>query len=376
MFCSVLVMIGGIIRAATSYNFEATEAALYLDGIANGLAFAPALALVGEVSMPFIRGTNAATLEQSGFMVGFFVQIVYVSAWTNTGYSNFTVEQLQGVLSAVYGLLALIFASLLCIESPVITLANGDEQAAIDLLRRLQRPATITNETYAQLEEHKRYLAQNKDLSTGQSVVRAIAPFIRLVYLRGLNAMSLSTLIVDAVLASIKANPQSSFLWQCIIFAICRWLGTLIVGLSMESIGRKKSTLFGLLVVGAFAFGIGSMQDAMPYETESSDWVLMVVLQFFAAFAFAPTSAYLAESYPLGVKQHFIAFTFIAELLVFIIIGATGYSLHGYLRSYFYIFGTFCSLGFIVGIFLLPETRGCTLREAQSKSTSILNLGF
>lgn len=375
MFCSVLVMIGGIIRAATSYNIEATEAGLYLDGIANGLAFAPALALVGEVSMPFIRGENAATVEQSGFMVGFFVQIFYVSLWTNTVYSEFTVEQLQGILSAVYGLVALIFASLMCIESPVITLANGDEQAAIDLLRRLQRPATITNETYAQLEEHKRYLAQNKDLSTGQSIVRAIAPFIRLAYLRILNAMSLSTLMVGAVIISVAANPQSSYLWQYIIFALCRWLGTLIVGLCMESMGRKKPTLFGLLLVGGFAFGIASMLDDIPYGAVSSIWVLVVILQVFAAFAFTPTSAYLAESYPLGVKQHFIAFTFIVELLIFVIIGVTDYSLNGHV-IYFYIYGTLCILGFIVGIFVLPETRGCTLREAQSKSTGILNQGF
>lgn len=371
----MLVIIGGIIRAATLYNIRATEAGLYLDGIANGLAFAPTLALVGEVSIPSMRGMNGATLEQNDFMAGFFIQILYVSSWTASTYSTFTVEQLQGVLSAIYGLIALIVAALLYVESPVIALANGDEQAAIELLRRLQRPATITNETYEQLEEHKRYLAQNKRLSTGQSIGQAIVPFIRLAFLRILNAMSLSTMMVYAIIISIAGNLNTAYLWQFIIFAVCRWLSAFIVSVFIEKLGRKKPTLIGLLLVGGFGFGIASMLDDVPYGAVSSIWVLVAVLQLFAGIAFTPTSAYLTESYPLGVKQHFIAFTFIAELLIFIIIGATQYSLTGQVL-FFYIFATLCVLGSIVGIFVLPETRGCTLREAQSKSTSLLNLGF
>lgn len=368
-------MVAGVIRAATKHNVEAIEASLYLDGIANGLVFAPSLALMGEVAIPSMRGMIGATQEQMCVMLGVFIQIIYTVNWTDGYYTEFTSEQMHGVLSAIYGLIAVITASLLCIESPVITLANGDERGAIDLLRRLQRPREITNETYTQLEEHKQYLAQNKDLSVGQSIARALPPFFRLAYLRILNAMSLSTLMYYALFISIIPSIRSSFLWQFIVFGACRWLGTMIVSLSMESLGRKKPTLLGLLLVGGFSFGIGSMLDDFPYGAYTSMLPLLCLIQFFAGFAFTGTSAYLTESYPLGVKQHFISFTFIAELLVFIIIGATDISVNGTV-IYFYIFAVLCVLGFLVGIFVLPETRGTALREAQAKSTGVLNQGF
>lgn len=368
-------MVAGVVRAATKNNVEAIEASLYLDGIANGLAFAPSLALMGEVAIPSMRGMISATQEQMSFMLGFFIQIIYVTNWTDGYYTSFTSEQMHGVLSAIYGLIAVIIASLLCIESPVIALANGDERGAIDLLRRLQRPSEITNETYAQLEEHKKYLAQNKDLSVGQSIARALPPFMRLAYLRILNAMSLSTLMYYALLITVIPRLRNGFLWKFVVFGACRWVGTFIVSLSMESLGRKKPTLLGLLVVGGFSFGIGSMLDDFPVGPYTSMFPLLCIIQLFAGFAFTGTSTYLTESYPLGVKQHFISFTFIAELLVFIIIGATDFSLSGQV-IFFYIFAVLCVLGFIAGIFVLPETRGTTLREAQSKSTGVLNQGF
>ncbi|KAH8415518.1 hypothetical protein KR222_001632 [Zaprionus bogoriensis] len=374
VFCSALVLIGGIVRAATRYNLEAIEAALYLDGIANGLAFAPTLALIGEVSVPFMRGKLGGSIEQTCFMTGFFIQIVYVTAW-GVSFSSFTVDQLHGILSAIYGLIALIMTALLTIESPVIMLANGEEQQAIDALRRLQRPFTITNETYALLEEHKRYLAQNKDLSLMQSVLCALPAFLRISYLRILNAMSLSVTVYYALLLSLRYNTRSSYVWQFTVFGICRWLGATIVGMSLDSAGRKKPTLLGLLVVGGFSFGVASIVSDYPYGPVTTIFPLLCIIQLFAGFAFVGTSAYLTEAYPLGVKQHFIGFTFIMELLVFIIIGAIPFSLQGE-PIFFYIFAVFCVLGSLLGIWCLPETRGCTLREAQDKFRGMCSKGF
>ncbi|XP_068148697.1 probable metabolite transport protein CsbC [Drosophila tropicalis] len=369
LFSAVLVTIAGIVVAATTYNTDAITAGLYLDGIANGLVFPPFIALVGEVSVFYMRGLNAATIDQLCFITGYMVQIIYVSCWSTSYYSHFTSDNMRGVLSTVYGILGIIFGALLCIESPVIELANGEEQKAIDILRRLQRPYTVTNETYEQLAEHKLYLAQNKDLTVGQSIVRAIPAFLRLCFLRALNAMSLAAYVTYTIAASLLAH-SSSLEW-CVGFGLCRWFGNFITTFCMESVGRKKPILIGLLVCGGMSFGIASQYS---YRFSGIP-TMMLVFQFFAGVAFTATTPYLTEAYPLGVKQHFIAFTFIVEMLVFLIIGACTWSVTGG-ANYFYIIGVLYLIGFIAGIFCLPETKGTTLRQAQDKFKGISSRGF
>ncbi|KAH8371426.1 hypothetical protein KR093_007430 [Drosophila rubida] len=379
IFASVLVIVGGIIRAATHYKPNAIEASLYMDGIANGLAFVPTMALVGEVAWPYMRGPIAASIEQMCYTLGIFLQIIYTESWgvdNSYYYNSFSSEQMHGVFSIIFGVIALIIAAFLCIESPVIMLANGEEQRAIDTLRRLQHPYTITTETYVQLEEHKRYLAHNKDLSMSTSLAQAFQAFVRLVYLRALNVMSISGVVFFALFISVLPHYSLyNFMWQYIVFGLCRFLGNFVASFGTESLGRKKPTLLGLLLSGGFCFGIASMLADFPYGAIDSIVYLIFVYQVFASIAFAPSSVYLTEAYPLGVKQHFIGFTYIVEMLVFIIIASADVSISG-VKIYFYIVGGLSVFGAILGIWCLPETRGTTLREAQEKFKSMFNRAF
>ncbi|KAH8379680.1 hypothetical protein KR009_006492, partial [Drosophila setifemur] len=371
---SFLVMIGGIAIASTSRNENATLACAYLDGIANGLVFAPFMALAGEVSVPYMRGMVSASIEQMCFGLGIMLQIIYSSTWTTSYYSSFTAENMKGVLSSIYGLLALIIGSLLCIESPVVMLSKNDEPGAIDALRRLQRPYTLTNETYQLLAEHKRYLAHNKELSVGRSICQAIPAFFRLVFLRAMNVMSISHFLVTSF-AYFFYNQYDSWTRQSwfIGFAVSRWMGNFVATFCMEPAGRKKPTLLGLLVACVMAFVMAGQFNL--YFLETGKCIMMLVFQFAAAFAFTSTSPYLSEAYPLGVKQHFIAFTFIAEMLVFIVITMiTWTNIAG--AEYMFALGGLYLFGFVMGILFLPETRRITLREAQEKFRGFACTGF
>ncbi|EDW93992.2 solute carrier family 22 member 16 [Drosophila yakuba] len=376
-FSSVLVAIGGLIIACTHNNGAGTTAACYLDGIANGLVFAPFMALVGEISVPYMRGLTSASLEQLCFGSGIFLQIIYVSSWSYssyTPYNEFTSENMKGVLSTIYGVLALILGSLMTIESPVLMLANNDEQAAIDALRRLQKPAVLTEETYELLAEHKRYLAYNKDMSMGESISKALPTFIRLAYLRVLNAMSISSFVVITYsIAIIMSNNLAMANSWYLGFGLLRWLGTLIPSFSMESLGRKKPAVFGLLVSCGLAFAVGSQYNV--YLNMSQVGVLIMIFEFFAGVAFSSNSAYLAEAYPMGVKQHFIGFTFITEIFVFLIISVCDVNIV-YAYNYFYIMGAMYLAGFILGVLTLPETRRMTLLGAQEQFSKFVNFRF
>lgn len=103
--------------------------------------------------------------------------------------------------------------------------------------------------------------------------------------------------------------------------------------------------------------------------------ILLLIFSFFAALAFTPSSAYIAEAYPLGVKQHFISFTFIVEMFVFLIIRVCDFNLmQGY--NYFYIMGGMYLGGFILYCISLPETRRMTMRGAQEQFSRFMNTRF
>ncbi|KAH8266092.1 hypothetical protein KR038_003002 [Drosophila bunnanda] len=376
-FSSVLVIIGGLVIACTHQNGSGTIAGCYLDGIANGLVFAPFMALAAEVSVAYKRGIYATSMEQLSFGVGILLQIVYTSSWSYnsyTQYNEFTAENMKGVLSTIYGFLALLLGTFMTIESPVLMLAKNDEAGAIDALRRLQKPTVLTDETYEQLAEHKRYLAENKSLTLGQSIGQAMPTFLRLAYLRALNAMSLSSFVIFTLALSIflghgLSNAQAWYIG----FAFCRWLGTLFTSVFTDSLGRKKPTLVGLLVSACLAFAIGGKYGFYTYMSGVS--ILLLFFAFFAGVAFTPSSAYISEAYPLGVKQHFISLTFIVEMFVFLIIQVCDYNLsQGY--NYFYIMGGMYVGGFILACVSFPETRLMTMRGAQEQFSRFLNTRF
>ncbi|EDV96953.1 arabinose-proton symporter [Drosophila grimshawi] len=362
LFCSMLTIIGGIVNASTHYNINALTAALYMNGIANGLVFAPTLVVAGELAVFYMRGKICSSTEQLSFNFGIFLQILIHSTSSDSTchYDGFNPDRISGILSAVFGFIGLCLAALLFIESPVALLDMGLEDHATDALRRLQHPFTFNGETYAQLAEHKLYVAENKQLSSEQSAVEACPAFVKLCILRVLNAMSISSFIYYALWLSTddfyKENEtRSTFL----IFGACRLLGSFITSFLMDSIGRKKSTLLGLIVCGCLAIGIGNQYHFPDYKYVE---LLLDIFQAFAGVAFAASSAYLAEAYPLKVKQHFISFTFIVELVVFIVITS-----HDVVNEFFYVIGGIYIAVFLLSIWSLPETRRTTLLESQRR---------
>ncbi|XP_030371934.1 polyol transporter 5-like [Scaptodrosophila lebanonensis] len=380
-FASLLVIVGGVLFACDKNVESLITAGLYLDGIANGLVFAPTLALAGEVAVFYMRGTITTTIEQASFGIGFFLQIVYASTWEWNVGAAISAEQIHGILSAVFGVIGVIIAAFLTIESPVIMLANGEEQAAIDTLRRLQRPYTLTTETYDQLAEHKRYVEQNKDISVCAGIVEALPAFLRLIFLRALNAMSMCQFTTYAFLIA-SAREYRGEVWPIVLFGLCRWLGNLVTAMCTECVGRKKLILLGLLVCTGMGFGTGSQFYSSYYYWPvyyfgNMEMVMtfLCLYQVFAGVAFTPTSAYLSEAFPLGVKQHMIGLTFIVEMLVFIIIsvGTMDFTTFG---VFFYFVGGLSVFGFIAGIWLFPETKGTNLRQSQDKFRGFLSFGF
>ncbi|KAH8398197.1 hypothetical protein KR215_011798, partial [Drosophila sulfurigaster] len=359
IFCSMLVLIGGIVTWSSFYSVDTILANLYLNGIANGLAFAPTVALAGELAVFYMRGKITASTEQLSFNLGIFLQIIVASTYIP---DHFAPEYVNGIITTVFGFMGLVMAAIMFVESPVTLVATGREQAATDALRRLQRPfLTAQEETLAQLEEHKRYVTENTNMSSEESFSQAIPAFLKLTAIRCISAISISSFIFDILFL---ANRNSSY-WndqQALIFGAARLLGSCIAALIVDSLGRKGPTVVGLAGTAIFAFVAASQY----YYRDAIFWLYF--FQLFAGLAFTMTSAYLSEAHPLKVKQHFLSFTFILEMVIFIIIGLTDL-----IDVFLYVVGGICAGAFFISILCLPETRRTTLRIAQQRFRSFIS---
>lgn len=352
---------------------NAIIAARYLDGFANGLVFVPTLTTVGELSVCEMRGVFSAALEQMSYNFGIFILLIYTAIWESGWNVTVVADQAHGLLSIIFGVVALALALTCCVESPVYLLLRRSEQAAVDALRHLQRPFVVTCETFLLLDEHKRYVVANRGLSWSQSIQRGLVPLLKIVAHRSLCALSLTPIVWRALYETAVGLTPHFHTWPYAVFGTLRWSGSICVVFLMDSGGRKKPSLFGTFAGGVFAIAFASLLDRVPRLI--SALIILFFFQFFAGVAHAASAVYLTEAFPLTFKPYFVALVYIIELMikmVFCICTPT----HTDIALYFYILGGLSFSFFLLGIFCLPETKLTTLSQAQPKIRKWFNEDF
>ncbi|XP_037933767.1 sugar transporter ERD6-like 8 [Teleopsis dalmanni] len=377
LLSACFVILGGVLLVSLPNNNGALLAGRYIDGFASGLLFAPLLVLAGEESVKSLRGMLAALHETDSFALGIFVYFIPISTGSSNTDQSLTSEQTLGIVSIFYGIMPLIIIFFYFVESPVYHLVHNDENQAIDSLRRLQRPLVITSETYQQLEEHKAYVAHNKEMSLLQSIVYGLPALLKLCLFRSVVALSFSKM-TNYAFATASLIGYSAATWTLIVMGLLRWLGVLISTHIMDTVGRKKVVLIGAIVCGGMAIGIGIIMDT-PQNLMDEDKMrillyLYFVFQFFAGICIASSSAYLSEAFPLVVKPYYIGIAFIVELLVQIIC-LTAFDFTD-TASYFYVTAAIFLALFLYGLLTLPETKHDTLLEAQIKFKQLLHSSY
>lgn len=373
LFSAVLTLIGGILFLTLCDEYGGVAAARYLNGFAVGLVVVPMIVLIGESVVPSKRGSAAGLLEFGSFAAGICLQAIFTAAYLNSipTYNNtFGSAQVHGIVVIICGGLSCLLSFFFVIESPVYYLLRSDENEAIDCLRRLQRPFVYTLETHQHLDEHKRYIDVNERIDD-----LGVPALLKLCLHRGLISLAFSPLTVVALLLATSINVGPTDTWPLVIFGLLIWIGTVAASYAIDSMGRKKIVLIGALFCGVLALAIGGIYYDFINVFSSSKMgavmYMLFILAFFAGFFSASSSAYLTEAFPLHLKTYYIAVAFIVEMLVLIIISVCTFDRDS-LGSYYITFGVFYVVFFVAGIVLLPETRQTTLRNAQSKFTTLI----
>ncbi|XP_075162516.1 facilitated trehalose transporter Tret1-like [Haematobia irritans] len=377
-FASLLVTISGILLIADSTSYEAMLAARYINGAALGLVFPMTMVLMGEEVVKSMRGMNAAAIGSMCLSVGIFLQIIYSYSWPE---GSFDGTQMMGTLSIFWGFISFIIAFTLQIESPLFYLKRGQEELAIDALRRLQRPFNITHETYEQFEEHKRYLAVNNEMTLKESALIGLPALIKLCFYRVFSALNNSFYTFFAFAYASREAYSADDIWPYYIYGLCAWIGAMIVMFLMDSKGRKPPMIIGFFICCSVAFTLGGLlHDQTNHQNVTimtTVVYLLGVYQFFGALSTASSSVYLTEAFPLAIKSVYVAIPFIVEMLVHITIIAVrseSWDLNVYdLPEYFYTVGALSLAFFAISIVAMPETKNDTLRECLAKFRKFIN---
>ncbi|XP_046808527.1 uncharacterized protein LOC124420280 [Lucilia cuprina] len=260
------------------------------------------------------------------------------------------------------------------IESPIFYLVREDERMALESLIALQKPHELTSETYEQLEEHKRYLAESKEKTFKENAIYGIPALLKLCFYRSFMTLGFSYLVNFAFayssLVTIELNSYSY-----IFYAFAKLLGPLIASFTLDSIGRKPTMIIGFFGSSILAFVVGVIfKNEINYtiiERMNSVKYVLIFFQLFSSLSMASSSAYLSEAFPLPVKRHYLTIVFIVEMLVHIIIGSNKQlfivSNIFLISDYFLTLGSLSLVFLLMSVFVMPETKSCSLPIMRSR---------
>ncbi|XP_030372984.1 uncharacterized protein LOC115622972 isoform X2 [Scaptodrosophila lebanonensis] len=323
---AVLVLLSGTVATLCRFNMMALLATRCLNGLANGLVFGPMLGVVGESqTVGHKRDFLACIVEQGAWILGISLQFICGASWR--GNNTLSADQLQSVLSAICGGVALILAS------------SKD-------MKNQPRPANPGKLVYN--EQH--------------DLLEALPALLRICLLRILCALSYCSVL------ALRITSDGDFGLSTMPYVLCglaRLIGNCSAGSVLDSTGRKFPLLLGLVMSGCLAFGVASVSKIHIAQC------LLLTYQFFAGMSFAPTSAYLSEVFLQSVKQFCIALIHIAELTVQVLfiwlVQANDIEKSSVFNS-FYILGGLTIVVIVMSISFMPETKGTAQPETKGSS--------
>lgn len=361
LIASLLVIIKGIIYISAPGSSSWIITARYCDGIAFGLVLIPTILAGSEQSVKQLRG-RVLGVEQSSLVVGCGLMTAFTVNFTDV-----EINLIPGIISVIYGLLAVVFNFLTTIESPIFHLRKNNEPEALNVIRQLQVPGTITNETYALLNESKDLIEDDSSRNVAENISNGLIPLAKVGMLRVLVSLSLSLPITGNILL-----VNSNRFW----FVFLRFIGITVSVMTIDRLGRKLTTAVAMLISSIFLLAYAALASSSPENILNNTMAaFLLIYQFLSGFVAPASTCYLSEAFSLSVKPYFILAVIVVENLIQVFI-STQQSLYTSISNFAYILAALQFVFAFVTALTIPETRNTTLREALEKFKKIVYINF
>ncbi|CAK9833441.1 Facilitated trehalose transporter Tret1-2 homolog [Anthophora retusa] len=339
-----------------------------ISGIATGTSSVPATVYSAEVASPKWRSTMV-TWTSLAIAIG--VLIVYVF-----GYMFEDNWRMVALMCTLFPLISFFLTLAIVPETPIWLRDRGRLEEALQVLKKFRgipKDATPTPELYQELKPRPQQKKQN--LLRHLLKRNALLPFgIMLGYFFFQQFSGIFVVVYYAVDIIENAGTTINPYFGAVLIGLTRLLGTLLVAFLSGTFGRRipsivsgSGTTIFMGILSAYLFikdkGYVEINDAglIPIGC-----VLMYIFTSTLGFLVVPF-AMLGEVYPPKVKEVLTGLTTCITYIFSSITVKTYPDMEASMgRHGVFLFFTIVSfLGTLFVVFLLPETKGKTLREIE-----------
>lgn len=350
---------------------------MYLDGIGFGLTLITITILAGEIASKNNRGI--LFIIPMSINIGMFIQALYSELWY-VEYNSFTALQLQGVLSILFGVMALA-SSLTILESPIYFLKRNNETEALRHIKLLRRYVNLNKEVKQTMEENKALIEDDESRTLNQNLFSGVPPLVKLSLLQGVSTLSFCFPMTVIFQLSSSSGYNSYWLyssWTPYVYTLLRWLGNIMGVIFLYN--KRLGCTIGFGACAALMFIIGGLLEDPSYAIDTDIMTsiasLMICLQFFAGIVEPLIIVYVSEAFSLQVKAFYIAVVniigYIVQIICIAVIFNNGGIYYMWENASIFVFITAALqvLMAVICIFTLAETNNRSLvacREMLSK---------
>ncbi|MBX3255344.1 MAG: sugar porter family MFS transporter [Chitinophagaceae bacterium] len=360
------------------YEISSIIISRMVGGVGIGVASIMVPLYISEIAPAAIRG-RLVTGYQLAITIG--ILLAYLA---NAGLMNYAnspggeasgglfhwlyVEQVWRGMFSMFVIPSLLFlvGLILVPESPRWLVLKGDTRRAIDILGKISSsiPAAHAEVETIQKSSENRQAAYRELWAPGMRKALALGLLLPLLsQLSGINAI----IYYGPTILQHAGIPVSESLSSQILFGAGIVLFTFIAIWKVDHLGRRK-----LYLLGSAGATISLFLTGLCFYTGNTSgiWLFLCVLLFLASFAFSigPLKFVIAaEIFPNKIRGRAMALSIMVMWISDTIVGQiTPIALRNWgTAATFWMFATFCLIGFIVVAKLLPETKGRSLEQIE-----------
>jgi sugar porter (SP) family MFS transporter len=335
-------------------------AARFLVGFAVGVASMITPLYIAEIAPPKIRGA-LVTLNQLAIVTGILVAYYVDYLFSQTG-------NWRGMfISAVVPSLVLLVAFMFLPESPRWLASQGQFDAALQVLNRVEDPEGARRHM-AELEEVTEVdRLRFRDLFTPR-FRKALVVGVGLAVFQQITGVNAIVYYTPIILQMGGFHSATSAILATVLVGGVNLIFTIISLLLLDRVGRRPLLLLGIALMAVSLLYLGYLFGA-GHVTRVA--ILIDVLVYLASFAIGLGPIFwllISEIYPTTIRGQAMSlatvtiwvFDFLASVTFLSLIGVLG------ARGAFWVYGTASIAAFFFSMQKVPETKGRTLEEIET----------
>src|SRR5215469_14366311 len=359
------LFVAGSLLCGVAVSAQMLVIARFVLGLAIGIATFTAPLYLAEVAPEKIRGAMIS-LYQLMITIGILVAFLSDTAFSYSGNWRW----MLGVI-AIPGALFLLGVAFLP-ESPRWLLMAGRRVEGLDVLRRLRGDPAVVSREAADIEEQLRTPQLGWHLFLENSNFRrSVGLGMLLQLVQQLTGINVVMYYAPRIFQSMGYNTEAQ-MWFTAVVGLTNVLATFIAILYVDRWGRKPILYAGFVVM---ALGLGVVGTIMnlgvttPGEQLFAVAMLLLFIVGFAMSAGPLVWTLCSEIQPLKGRDFGIGASTLTNWVTNMVVGATFLTL---LNSFggaqtFWLYAAL-NLSFVLFTYaLVPETKGCTLEQIETK---------